>query len=131
MAASLPSGFVISWAATLDISLQPLDTTQTTNGLVGFAQQGVAALSGIVVASLADRIYQKHKQCIVLMYGLSTIGFMWFALAVDTRIPLFQLTLTNAFASTVMGANRTHIYIHTRYLVLHVRHNSTYIHSTT
>ena len=34
---------------------------------------------------------------------MSTIGFLWFALATDTTIAVFHLTLTTAFASTVLG----------------------------
>ena len=34
---------------------------------------------------------------------MSTIGFLWFALATDTTIAVFHLTLTSAFASAVLG----------------------------
>jgi hypothetical protein len=128
LAASLPSGFVISWAAVLDISLKHLHTRQSTNGLVGFSQQGVAALAGLAVASMADRLQRKHKACIVAMYGLSTLGFLWFALATSgwgdsctgsgsgsaetggggggggcSGGLLFHLSIETAFASTILG----------------------------
>ena len=51
LSASLPAGFVISWASVLDISLQPLHTTQQTNGYA----VSVYALSARYVLALTVR----------------------------------------------------------------------------
>ena len=99
---TVPSGMLGAWMAILAINLKPLGIGEAEAAWLGSAQQLAGAAAGVAVGLAADRFSGRIKAFIVAMYAASTAAFLVFALAAETGLLPFSLSL--AYATTVLGS---------------------------
>ncbi|XP_022344894.2 solute carrier family 49 member 4 homolog isoform X1 [Crassostrea virginica] len=100
LASAIPNGVFGSWQAVLDVLLDPIGLNQKEAGWLGFYMTVAGGVSGLLVGRFSDIFLKNTKFFLILMYGGSTLSYVWFSLVSAGVISPSKVQI---YISTIIG----------------------------
>lgn len=99
MCMALPLGVYSAWLNVLDLNLQNFNFSQDDAGWVGFGSAVAGAAAGVLTGRIADRFPGRLTRILGIMYLLSSVLMLWFALICVETIPF---SLPSVYTSSIL-----------------------------